>query len=256
MFQLKYSSIIDDLQKDTDEEELSEKEGNVELPVQVDTHFKKFNIKYRKAESKEEVKQAISTLEKEALLLNLIPIAFNDEMESELLISSLFLETHHSINIIWDYILISFRFFGEPEGIHKCYFAEFKRLDKFFVENSTLPLADGELIVDIFKYCININDNLLGHRGIEISNIDSTTSRIDTDIVMQESLLPGVSETLGNSSLVDLILTRIEIQMDTWRPNATKLTENEYTEFSPYLSCTMSNWECCFCSTSNAACRS
>ena len=66
---------------------------------------------------------------------------------------------------------------------------------------------------------------------------------------MQESLLPGVSETLGNSSLVDLILTRIEIQMDTWKPNATKLTENEYTEFSPYLSCTMSNWECCFCST-------
>ena len=55
MFQLKYSSIIDDLQKDTDEEELSEKESNVELPVQVDTHFKKFNIKYRKAESKEEV---------------------------------------------------------------------------------------------------------------------------------------------------------------------------------------------------------
>ena len=91
MFQLKYSSIIDDLQKDTDEEELSEKEGNVELPVQVDTHFKKFNINYRKAESKEEVKQAISTLEKEALLLNLIPIAFNDEMESALLISSFFL---------------------------------------------------------------------------------------------------------------------------------------------------------------------
>ena len=112
--------------KDGDGEELSEKEGNVELPVQVDPPFKKFNIKYRKAESKEEVKQAISTLEKEALLLNLIPIAFNDEMESALLISSLFLETRNSINIIWDYILISFRFFGEPEGIHKCYFAEFK----------------------------------------------------------------------------------------------------------------------------------
>ena len=41
-----------------DEEELSEKESNVELPVQVDTHFKKFNIKFRKAESKEEVLKA------------------------------------------------------------------------------------------------------------------------------------------------------------------------------------------------------
>ena len=83
IFQLKYSSILDDLQKDTDEEELSEKESNNELPVQVDTHFKKFNIKFRKAESKEEIKQAISTLEKEALLLNLIPIAFNEDLESK-----------------------------------------------------------------------------------------------------------------------------------------------------------------------------
>ena len=40
------------------------------------------------------------------------------------------------------------------------------------------------------------------------SNIDSTTSRIDTDVVMQESLLPKVSETLGSSSLVNRILTR------------------------------------------------
>jgi len=36
----------------------------------------------------------------------------------------------------------------------------------------------------------------------------------------------------------------------------TKLTANVYTEFSPYLSCTMGNWECCFCLTSNAARRS
>ena len=53
-------------------------------------------------------------------------------------------------------------------------------------------------------------------------NIDSTTSRIDTDVVMQESLLPGVSETLGSSSLVDLIFTRAENQMDMetrWNKN-------------------------------------
>ena len=114
------------------------RECNVELPVQDDTHFKQFNIRLRKVESKEEVKQGISTMEKEVLLLNLIPVALNDEMESRELISSLPLEIHDSINIIWDFILISFRLFGEPEGIHKCYFAEFKRVDKFFVKNSTL----------------------------------------------------------------------------------------------------------------------
>ena len=88
--------------------------------------------------------------------------------------------------------MISLRFFGKPEGLHKCYFAEYKRLDKFFIENSTLPVADSELIIDIFKYCVNINSNLLGHRDIEISNDDLTTSCIDTDVGMQEPSLPRV----------------------------------------------------------------
>ena len=48
-------------------------------------------------------------------------------------------------------MLISFRFYGEPGGIQKWYFSEFKRLDKFFVENSTLPVADSELVMDIFQ---------------------------------------------------------------------------------------------------------
>ena len=50
----------------------------------------------------EEVKQAISTLEKEALLLNLIPIAFNEDLESQFQIASLLVEMPISINIIWD----------------------------------------------------------------------------------------------------------------------------------------------------------
>ena len=62
-------------------------------------------------------------------------------------------------------------------------------------------------------------------RNIDVSNIDSTTSRIDTDVVMQESLLPKVSETLGSSSLVNLILTRAENQMDTWKPDGTKIMQ-------------------------------
>ena len=76
-------------------------------------------------------------------------------------------------------------YFYLTEGLHKCYFAEYKRLDKFFAENSTLPVADSELIIDFFRYCVNINDNLMGQRDIEITT-DATTTRIDTDMVMQE----------------------------------------------------------------------
>ena len=63
---LKYSSFFGDFQKDSDEEGFLEK----------------FEINFRKKESKEEVKEALSIIEKEALLLNLIPIAFNEELQS------------------------------------------------------------------------------------------------------------------------------------------------------------------------------
>ena len=67
-------------------------------------------------------------------------------------------------------------------------------------------------------------------RNIDTSNIVSTTSRIDTDVVMQESLLPKVSETLGSSSLVNRILTRAENQMDTRKPDGTKIMQ-EFQSF-------------------------
>ena len=79
--------------------------------------------------------------------------------------------------LLWVFILVSFRFFGEPEGLAKCYYAKFKRLDKFFVENSTLPKADSEIIVDILKYCVNINTNLLKQRDIDILPTTATTTR-------------------------------------------------------------------------------
>ena len=62
-------------------------------------------------------------------------------------------------------------------------------------------------------------------RNIDVSNIDSMTSRIDTYVVMHESLFPKVSETLGSSSLVNRILTRAENQMDTWKPDGTKIMQ-------------------------------
>ena len=126
----------------------------------------------------------------------MIPISFNEELEGELQSFNLFVEKKNSINIIWDFILVSFRFFGKPEGLSKCYYSEFKRLDKFFVENSTLPMADSEIIVDIFKYCVNINTNLLKQRDIDILPNTATTTREDTDVAMQETLPARVSDQL------------------------------------------------------------
>ena len=88
---------------------------------------KSFEVIYRKAESKEEVKTAIDSLEKDALLLDLIPIALNKELESTVLTQSLLIETPNSINIIWDFIIISFRFYGEPEGLFKLLFCRVQK---------------------------------------------------------------------------------------------------------------------------------
>ena len=85
------------MQRDSDEEVISGKTDKAKLPVQEESHFKKFNIKYRNAESKEEVKQAISFLENKALFLNLIPIAFNEDLESKTLVASLLVEKPKSI---------------------------------------------------------------------------------------------------------------------------------------------------------------
>ena len=214
-----YSSLIDDLQRDSDDDETHEKTDTLEIPFQEDSHFKKFAIKYRTRESVEDVKLVLAKLEKESLLLNLIPIAYDDELEKDVQFNELFVNTKDSINIIWDFILISSRFYGEPEGLFECYADEFKRLDKYFLEHSTLPLAESEVIVDIFKYYININDNLLGQRNIEIGTDAIDTLRGDTDVVMEETLVPTVTDRIGNISLNDLILSIAEVQMTSWKPD-------------------------------------
>ena len=129
-----YSSLIDDLQRDSDDDETHEKTDTLEIPFQEDSHFKKFAIKYRTRESVEYVKLVLAKLEKESLLLNLIPIAYNEELDKDVQLNKLFVNTKDSINIIWDFILISSRFYGEPEGLFECYSDKFKRLDKYFLE--------------------------------------------------------------------------------------------------------------------------
>ena len=42
---------------------------------------------------------------------------------------------------------------------------------------------------------------------IKINDLDSTTDRFDADVVMQEPYMPRVSNQLGRTSLVELILT-------------------------------------------------
>ena len=56
------------------------------------------------------------------------------------------------------------------------------------------------------------------------------TALADTYVVMQESVLPRVSETPGRSSFMNLILSRAETQMDNWKPTATKIMQ-EFQDF-------------------------
>ena len=59
-----YSSLIDDLQRDSDDDEIREKTDTLEIPFQEDSHFKKFAIKYRTRESVEDVKLVLANLKK------------------------------------------------------------------------------------------------------------------------------------------------------------------------------------------------
>ena len=159
------------------------------------------------------------------ICMDLSPIAFHDKLGGEMKIFNLFVEKPTSINIIWDLILLWFRFFGEPEGLHKCYFSEFKRLEKLLPKHSTLLIANSKTIIDESRYCVDINENLLRKRDIKIAATDSKTSREDTDTVMQESLLPRVSDQQWSTSLVDLILSPAEIQMNNWKPNVLNIIQ-------------------------------
>ena len=85
---------------------------------------------------------------KRNVALNLIPIAFNEALEGEIETFSLFVEKDNSLQIIWDSILASFTFFGEQQGISKCCFAGFIRLNKFLLDNSTNVINGGQ-----WNYC-------------------------------------------------------------------------------------------------------
>ena len=88
---MQYSTFLNELQNDSDDENATRRDQNIELPLD-DSHFKKFEIRFRNNDSKDEVKNIMSSLEKEALLLDLIPIVFNEELQGEIQTFSVFAE--------------------------------------------------------------------------------------------------------------------------------------------------------------------
>ena len=62
----------------------------------------------------------LGSLEKDTTLLGLIPLAFDDDLDIQVQVNGLFVDKVNALSIIWDFILLSFRFFGEPVGLHRC----------------------------------------------------------------------------------------------------------------------------------------
>ena len=56
-------------------------------------------------------------------------------------------------------------------------------------------------------------------KNIEIGTDAIDTSRGDTDVIMEETLVPIVTDCIGSTSLNDLILAIAEIQMTSWKPD-------------------------------------
>ena len=197
-----------DLHRDSEDEGTFLDAGDkIFFPCRVNTHFPIFVIKHRKTEAIEDVKRVLSSLEKDALLLDLIPIAFNDDLETQVQLNGLFTDKVNSLSTIWDFTVISFKLFGELEGLQKYFYDLFQRLDKYFVQHSSLLVEDYESIIDVFRFCVDKNENLKKCRNIEHSKPDDNTNRLDMDIVMEDTVWPRALSAQGSTSLVDLILS-------------------------------------------------
>ena len=104
--QVPYGTFLAGLQNDSDEEIILKLGAKITLPVKAGASFSNFIIKHRNTKGIEEVKRV---LEKDTLLLDLIPIAFDDDLDIQLQLNLLFTEKENTLSTIWDFILISFR---------------------------------------------------------------------------------------------------------------------------------------------------
>ena len=119
----------------------------------------------------------------------------------------------NSNSFIWDFILISFRHYGSPGGLHKTMHDDFLRPDSYYLEHATLLIESFEQIIDIFIYCVNRNDNLREARKLELSIPMDNTNRTDMDVVMDDTNVPGALSAQESSSLRDLTLSYTEVQI-------------------------------------------
>ena len=125
------STFLADLQRDSDcEGEIFLQPGEkIVVPFKKGLHFQRFIVKFRNTMDIEEIKATLSTFEKDALLLSLIPIAFNDDLELATQVNGLFTDQDDSLRTIWEFVLLSYRYNGIPEGLHKITYDGFLRLD-------------------------------------------------------------------------------------------------------------------------------
>ena len=202
----------------------------VVFPCKVKLHFPRFIVKFRNITDIEELKVTISTLEKDALLLTLIPIAFNDDLETQNQINGLFVDQNDSLRTIWDFILVSFRYYGAPVTLHKITHDAFLRLDSYYLQHASLLVEDYEAIIDIFIYCVNRNDNLRAARKLERDTPDDNTNRTDMDVVMDDNSVPRALSAQGSTSLPDLTLSYTEVLMNNWKPMIQTLMQ-QFAEF-------------------------
>ena len=89
-----YQSVfLADLQKDSDDEDIVMKPGEkIVFPLRAGAHFQRFNIKHRNTVDLERVKEALYSFEKDTLLLNLIPIAFDIDLDTQIQVNNLFVD--------------------------------------------------------------------------------------------------------------------------------------------------------------------
>ena len=188
------------------------------FPPSKGAHFSRFIVKHRNTDDIEEVKEVLNAFEKDDLLLTLIPIAFDIDMETQIQLNSLFVDKENALSTIWDFILISFRYYGSPGGLHKTTHDEFLRLDRYYLEHATLLIESSEQIIDIFIYCVNRNDNLREARKLEQSTPVDNSNQPDMDVTMDDTNVPGALSAQESSSLRDLTLSYTEVLMNNWKP--------------------------------------
>ena len=101
--QVPYTTFLSDLKRDSDEEEIILKPGaKIVFPIQAGASFSRFIVKHRNTNAKEDVKRALCSLEKDTLLLDLIPIAFDDDLNIQVQLNCLFTEKENTLSTIWD----------------------------------------------------------------------------------------------------------------------------------------------------------